>query len=73
MMQIFRIYLKQLLPHFFIILLIVCGQLVMGQMNQQFVSSKTPPTALEVYVEKESPQTNLLVEKLNKTPEIKVQ
>lgn len=70
MMQLLKIYAKQLLPHSLIILLIVVGQLAISRMNQLFVNSTIPPTALEVYVAKESKLTDTLLNKLEKVPEI---
>lgn len=72
MIQLMKIYAKQLLPHFLVILLLVAGQLATSRMNQLFVNSSIPPTALEVYVEKDTEMTDKLMKKLKEVPEISV-
>lgn len=72
MMQIFRIYAKQLTPHIAVILLIALGQLAAGKMNQLFIGSATPPAAIDVYVENETSLTQALMTKLKDIPDFTV-
>ncbi|MDH6363599.1 hypothetical protein M2139_000716 [Enterococcus sp. PF1-24] len=73
MSQVLKIYLKQLRFHFLIILVIVAAQLAISHMNQLFLNSNTPPTALEVYVQEPSKASQQLINKLQEKNQVTIQ